>query len=235
MTREGDPNIGMLEEAAAVLGPLLDELMLVGGCAAGLLVTDPGASPIRPTEDVDLLVEATTYVDYQNAVARLVDRGFSRGTVPSDPICRFRHPNLVVDLMPLEEGVLGFSNRWYRSALESPAWYRLSSGVEIAHLDGPHFIASKLEAFQSRGEEDYLASSDLEDVVVVVDGRPSIDAELAAAAESLRSFVASSVERCLASQYFVEALPSMFDGEPDSGARAARLLERLRLLGRRSE
>ena len=53
MAAEHDPNLALLEEAAALLGPLLDELVLVGGCAAGLLVTDPGASPIRPTEDVD--------------------------------------------------------------------------------------------------------------------------------------------------------------------------------------
>lgn len=63
MPSRADPNLAQLEEAAAKLGELLDELVLVGGCAAGLLVTDPGSSPIRPTEDVDLLVEATTYGD----------------------------------------------------------------------------------------------------------------------------------------------------------------------------
>lgn len=56
-----DPNLARLEETAERLGPLLDELMLVGGCATGLLVTDPGAAPIRPTVDVDVVVEAASY------------------------------------------------------------------------------------------------------------------------------------------------------------------------------
>jgi hypothetical protein len=59
-----DPNLDLLTAAADALGPLLDELLLVGGCAAGLLVTDPGVAPIRPTLDVDLVVEARTYPAY---------------------------------------------------------------------------------------------------------------------------------------------------------------------------
>jgi hypothetical protein len=60
MASAADPNLELLQEAATRLEDLLDELVLVGGCAAGLLVTDPGSSPIRPTEDVDLVVEAAT-------------------------------------------------------------------------------------------------------------------------------------------------------------------------------
>lgn len=129
MAAEPDPNLALLEQAAALLGPLLDELVLVGGCAAGLLVTDPGASPIRPTEDVDLVVEATTYADFHRFGQRLLALGFRQAAVPDDPLCRFRHPRLVLDLMPLDEGVLGFSNRWYVSALQSPITRRLPSGA----------------------------------------------------------------------------------------------------------
>ena len=98
--RRTNPNLDLLEEAAAQLGELLDELVLVGGCAAGLLVTDPGSSPIRPTEDVDLLVEATTYTDYQRFGKRLEERGFMPGTKPGDPICRWRRNDLTLDIMP---------------------------------------------------------------------------------------------------------------------------------------
>ena len=42
---------------AAVLGPLRERLALVGGCAAGLLFTDPAAAHARVTYDIDLLAD----------------------------------------------------------------------------------------------------------------------------------------------------------------------------------
>lgn len=232
MAANADPNLERLEEAAAKLGPLLDELVLVGGCAAGLLVTDPGSSPIRPTEDVDLLVEALTYGAYHRFGERLSLRGFRQGTEPGDPLCRWRHGTLILDVMPLEESVLGFSNRWYVEAMRARHLHRLPSGTTIAHVDAPHFIATKLEAFRSRGGGDYLASADLEDVVVVIDGRPTVEEELAACTSSLRAFVARGVAALLAEPFFLEALPTYFVGAAILDRRVRTLVERMRQIAR---
>lgn len=43
----GDPNVRSVELVAAALGDLCDELVLVGGCAASLLVDAPTAPPPR--------------------------------------------------------------------------------------------------------------------------------------------------------------------------------------------
>ena len=48
-----DPNINTVELAAAALGALLDDFVLVGGCAVGLLVTDQARALVRHTIDVD--------------------------------------------------------------------------------------------------------------------------------------------------------------------------------------
>lgn len=48
-----DPNLPLLKDAAKLLIPVLDELVFVGGCMTGLLITDEGAGDIRPTFDVD--------------------------------------------------------------------------------------------------------------------------------------------------------------------------------------
>ena len=53
----------------------MDELCLVCGCVAGLLISDPGASPIRPTEDVVLIVEAVQYASYRVSGQRGPDAG----------------------------------------------------------------------------------------------------------------------------------------------------------------
>ncbi len=50
-----DSNRAMLSAMAERLGPLLERVVFVGGCATGLLVTDKTAPPIRTTEDVDVM------------------------------------------------------------------------------------------------------------------------------------------------------------------------------------
>ena len=59
-----NPNIQILEAAAERLRTLTEEMVFVGGCATGLLLTDPAASPVRATIDVDVLVEVATLVEY---------------------------------------------------------------------------------------------------------------------------------------------------------------------------
>src|SRR5206468_1711583 len=44
--------------------PLLDDLVFVGGCSTGLLITDPSTPSVRPTFDVDAIAELTTYAEY---------------------------------------------------------------------------------------------------------------------------------------------------------------------------
>ncbi|HVE68315.1 MAG TPA: hypothetical protein VNB64_07020 [Solirubrobacteraceae bacterium] len=41
-------SIDLLELAADALGPLLDEVVFVGGATVTLWITDPGAPPVRP-------------------------------------------------------------------------------------------------------------------------------------------------------------------------------------------
>jgi len=41
-------------------------------------------------------------------------------------------------------------------------------------LRPPLFIATKLEAFRGRGGGDVVTSHDLEDIVMVIDGRPEL-------------------------------------------------------------
>jgi hypothetical protein len=52
-----------LEAAAAVLGPILDEVVFVGGATIHLWLTEPGAPPARATDDVDVICEVATRVE----------------------------------------------------------------------------------------------------------------------------------------------------------------------------
>ncbi len=63
-----DPNVAKVELITKALGPLRERLVLVGGCAAGLLFTDPAAAPARVTYDVDLLAEVTSAANRTEAI-----------------------------------------------------------------------------------------------------------------------------------------------------------------------
>ena len=83
--------------------------------------------------------------------------------------------------MPLDKKVLGFTNRWYKPAIEADEEHEILSGMTIRVISSPYFCATKLEAFDGRGAGDYLASHDLEDIITVIDGRAEIIEEISSA------------------------------------------------------
>lgn len=228
--RPNDPNLAILVLVAEALGDLREEMVFVGGCAAGLLLTDPAASEIRATKDVDAIVEAASLGQFYKMEQRLPACGFVRDE-ESGVICRWKHRSsgVLFDMMPVDPSVLGFSNPWYPEAVRTAQRVTLRSGLDIRLVAAPAFVASKLEAFVTRGKSDYLSSHDLEDVLIVVDGRPSLVAEMAAAAPDLRAAVQGHFRALLADPNFDDVLPGLVDdgGSPSNG-RAEIVLDRLR-------
>ena len=181
-----DPNVARVELVAKALGDTWTEFVLVGGCAAGLLITDQARPPVRATVDVDLAVEVATRADYYNRVhEQLLKLGF---TETGDILCRWRCGALIVDVMPTEEDILGFANRWYRAAVRTAQVIELPSGAKIKVITAPLFVATKLEAFFGRGKGGFDESHDIEDIVNVVDGRAEWVDEVAAGRSSSNGF-----------------------------------------------
>lgn len=150
-----DPNLPLLQDAAGKLAPFLDEIAFVGGVILGLLIDDPAAAPIRGTTDVDVIAEIVTYADYLDFSERLRRAGFTEDTSERPLVCRWHHGNLTLDVLPLSKEVLGFTNRWYSSALEHAAILNLPSGESIRVITAPHFLGTKMEAFRGRGRMDF--------------------------------------------------------------------------------
>jgi predicted nucleotidyltransferase len=224
-----DPNIEILAKVAAALGELRERMTFVGGCATGLLVTDPGASPVRATQDVDAVVAVVSRADYYQLGTALRAKGFAHPLEKGAPAFRWSMAGLKLDVMPSDPEILGFSNRWYDHVMRNAFEVRLAKDVEIRVADAPGFIATKLEAFLDRGAGDYLSSHDLEDVLSIVDGRPELVGELRAADPELRAFVSATFARLLADEGFLNALPGLvLEGSP--ATRTPIVLQRLREL-----
>ncbi|MFN5348100.1 MAG: hypothetical protein ACK5A0_00935 [Polaromonas sp.] len=71
-----NPNMALLVAIAQAMGPVCDQLVFVGGCATGLLVDDAGLMDVRPTEDVDAIVEVASLAGYHRLTDQLMQRGF---------------------------------------------------------------------------------------------------------------------------------------------------------------
>ncbi len=234
MTRlhnRNDPNIGLLEVVAHRLGDaLLQELVFVGGAVAGLLVTDPAMPLIRPTEDVDLIVEVAARPDFHRVEAMLRAQGFAPDLRVNAPICRWCIDTVTVDIMPTLEEILGFANAWYQLAVSSASKATLPSGIDILLVQAPVFIATKLEAFAGRGGGDYLFSHDLGDLISVIDGRDSLLAECQASPSSLRHYLADKFGQFMQDRAFLDALPGHLPSDAASQERLPDLHGKLKQL-----
>lgn len=222
-----DPNVAMVELVAACLGTLRERLVFVGGCAAGLLVTDPALPAIRATEDVDVIVEVATLADYHRLEKEVSRAGFERDARAGAPICRWRMREAVLDLMPSEPSILGFANRWYPLAIRTAQRIALPSGLEVRLVRAPVFVATKLKAFLDRGGDDFLMSHDLGDALAIVDGREGLLAEFAGMDAALSRFVAETFATLLATSRFTEYLGGHLPGDEASQARLPLLEARL--------
>ena len=219
-----DPNRELLEQAVLLLEPLLDDIVLVGGCATGLLITDSAAGGIRPTKDIDVIVEVASYAEY---VGRLSDRlraiGFTEDRRHGAPLCRWTHQDLIVDVMPTDERILGFSNRWLHPRHACTAQIMTIAGLRARVVGPAQFVATKLEAFHGRGQGDVAASHDLEDIITVIDGRPELAAEIEDADPGVRSYiVASDVRQLLDDRVFLDSLSGFLLPDQASQARWVR-------------
>lgn len=219
-----DPNVQQLQLVAGALQDLCQSLVFVGGCVAGALITDVTRPPVRATQDVDLLTELASKVALYQLQSKLRSLGFQEDP---DIYCRWRFKNLKVDVMATEESVMNFTNRWYGEAMTHSVQVALPDGKSIRQITAPYFIATKLEAFQDRGNGDYM-SHDMEDIVNVIDGRAEIVAEIYSSPESVRLYLRNEFDDLLADPTFVDSLRGHFQPSALEQQRVEPLVVRLR-------
>jgi hypothetical protein len=211
----------MLDAAAAALGPLVPEVVFVGGATVGVWITDSGAPPPRPTLDVDVVVGVASRGHFAHFEERLREQGFSEDQ-DSGVICRWQHDAspLILDVMPSDPDVLGFASRWYDTVVREPLEHDLPSGRSVAVIAPVLFLATKLEAFRGRGQSDYYGSRDFGDVVTLLDGRAETVEDVRGAPEDVREYCAAEFREMLEDRRFLDGIYGALRGDAASQARA---------------
>jgi predicted nucleotidyltransferase len=212
-----NPNIELLTSIATAMGAVREQVVFVGGCATGLLITQPLVADARATEDVDAIVEVASLVKYHALAEQLMAHGFKQTMADNTPPFRWYWHGMQLDLVPLDEKVLGFANRWYKPGFDAAITTALHSGLQLRHLSAPYFMATKLEAFKDRGNNDVYLSHDLEDVITVVDGREELMGELSSAPTDVRDFGAKTLRDVLQHPDFTNVLPGIVSQSTRTG------------------
>lgn len=203
----------ILMVAKALGDDLLPQVAFVGGCTTGLLITDEMTKEsVRYTDDVDLIIKVLGYTGWHKFSEQLVDRGF-RISMDDEVNCRFRLGDLQVDFMPDDADALGFTNRWYKAALQTAQPYPIAEGINIRLVTPVYFLATKFEAFKGRGKNDLLGSRDIEDILNLVDGRAELGEELLQAADDVKTYLITEFKALLNSPDISYAVQSTAGGD----------------------
>ncbi len=179
-------NIFTVAEVAKALRELKEQMVFIGGAVVSLYADDPSADEIRPTADIDLIINLMKFSNWVKMQERLAQLGFY-----PDPychaICSYLYNNIPVDIIPAEESHLGQSNRWYKIGFED-LWHTKALDEDIRILSAPAYLATKFEAFNDRGS-DYRTSHDFEDIIYILDNRMTIVSEVEKAHPDIKTFL----------------------------------------------
>jgi len=212
-------NRQMIEKAARLLAPLGQQVVFLGGAAMALLITDPAAPDVRVTEDVDVIVEVASRSKYYRLEERLREMGFTQPREEQGVICRWQHSGLKIDIMPTEENILTFGNRWYAPAMKTAQEVQVAGDLSIHLITVPYFLATKIEAFRSGSRGDLWTSRDMQDVVSLLDGRPEAVTEVQASEPEVRTFLAVAFKQFGQDEEFADLLPGLLNPDDASQAR----------------
>jgi len=86
-------------------------------------------------------------------------------------------------------------------------------------VTAPYFLATKVEAFKSRGNNDFLGSHDFEDIITVIAGCVDIDSQVHVSSDDLKSHLKLIFNEFLKNDQFTQSLPGhVSDGQRQCNA-----------------
>ena len=181
-------NLALVAEVAEGLKELREKMVFIGGAVISLYTDDPAADEIRPTTDIDMTINLANYYEWTQMQERLSELNFHPDP-QGQSICSYQYRKIAIDIMPADDSSIGISNQWYKPGFHSLQTITLAEGININILASPYFLATKLEAFNDRGNNDFYGSHDYEDIIYLLDNRTTIVEEILSADEPVKNYI----------------------------------------------
>tara|TARA_R110002111_G_scaffold260526_1_gene331937 strand:- start:334 stop:1023 length:690 start_codon:yes stop_codon:yes gene_type:complete len=174
-------NLKVVAEVARALGDLNAEVVYIGGAIISIYATDKGAELPRVTTDVDVCVQVSNFLEME-----LLREQLAQKKIYPDPkgthLYRYTYQGILIDFIPFEETPFGPTNTYLKPGFDK-AYKTTIDNIEISILPVVIFLATKWEAFKSRGSDPRL-SHDFEDIIYVLDNNLEfVDKALKASSE----------------------------------------------------
>ena len=177
-------NLNVVEKVAIALEELNNDVIYVGGAVISLYVTDKGVEQPRPTKDIDISVQISTYAQMDELREKLALKRIY--PAPAEKILyRYSYEDILIDFIPFEEAPLRPTNSWLKPGFEK-AYPVNIGGVNIKILPVSLFLATKWEAFKHRGN-DPRTSHDFEDIIYIIDNNLEVVEDIRQALEQAKS------------------------------------------------
>jgi len=163
----------MIKTVVTGLGKMANDVVFVGGAITEFYIENKSLiSELRQTDDVDCIIEVASRKNYSDLEEQLRKQKFENDR---KIICRWHYQGIIVDIMPTDARILGFSNRWYSEGILHSISYQIDKNMTIKILSIPYFIGCKIEALFNRGMRDLRLSKDLEDIVFLINYGVKVD------------------------------------------------------------
>lgn len=201
-------NIEMLQTVAVGLNGLKEDMVFVGGAVAELYASNPELSDLRPTLDVDCVIELRSRTAHIKLEEDLRALGFANDTSKGAPICRWIYQDIMVDVMPSDSDVLGFSNLWYDEGIENKISKNLPNETDVFVFPPEYYLAAKFEAHKGRGGNDLRQSHDFEDIIYILDNCAEILENISNANESVKSYLQKECANLINNKDLTEGIES---------------------------
>ena len=147
-----------------------------------------------------------------------------------DVTCRWHYDDIILDVMPTDEQILGWGNFWYKEAIKHAVVHLITEDITIKSVTAPYFLATKIEAFKSRGNYDFLGSHDFEDIITVIAGCVDIAEQVQASSDGLKSHLKLTFNEFLKNDQFMQSLPGHVSDGPVTMQRVHTIIERIEKL-----
>ncbi len=170
-----DSNIAMLRLVAESLGDMKQKVVFLGGTIIPFLLTRKVPLDLRPSRDVDFIVDFDSKQELYEFEDGLWEQGFKR--VSTGAVSKWKIDDVSVDVLPAGP-VLDFNNKWCDEAMGHPRRVNIGNGMVVDMMPAHCFLGVKLTGFYRRGKDNYAGSFDIYDLLVIIAGRPEIEKEI---------------------------------------------------------
>jgi hypothetical protein len=220
-------DIGPLRVVSTHLDKTGLEYAFTGGAVVNLLLDNPELASVRPTDDVDVIIEVASEGSYDQLEVILRTSGFQYDMSKGAPICRWLLGSIVVDVMPTDGEKLGLNTKWFEEVLAEAVIidYAHTSLRVVSPLG---LLVTKYLTFTERGEGDFFGSHDLEDFLTVIDGRANIVTEVDEARPDFRHYLVQAVQQLWKDPDFQDSLPGHLPADVSSQQRLPLLRDKLK-------